>query len=65
MRARMTGGMWVKLVDPVELSSSMRALLDETPMDEQEWLEMVDAARRTTRPAIPARHDQQDYLFAI
>ncbi|PZT91746.1 MAG: hypothetical protein DI637_01765 [Citromicrobium sp.] len=65
MRARMTGGMWVKLVDPVELSSSMRALLDETPLDEQEWLEMVDAARRTARPALPTRHDQQDYLFAI
>jgi hypothetical protein len=64
MRARLTGGLWVKLVDPVELTSVARAALEEGPADEDAWLEMVDYVRSDCRSASGTTLQQQS-LFVI
>lgn len=45
MRARLTGGFWVKLVDPVEVRSGDRAAIEQEPVDEEDWLELVHRVR--------------------
>jgi len=65
MRARLTGSLWVKLVDPIELSGAARAALDEEPADEMEWLGLVECVRSHGRPLAPARRSAQASLFAI
>lgn len=65
MRARLTGSMWVKLVDPIELSGSARRALEEEPMDEVGWLDLVECVRSDYRPTVPAQHAARASLFAI
>ena len=65
MRARLTGGLWVKLVDPVELSSAARAALEEEPEDEAAWLELVEYVRSRARPASTVGFSAQSSMFAI
>lgn len=63
MRARLTGGFWVKLIDPVEVSASIRAELDGGVDDEETWLDIVEAIR--VSEARPAMMRSQPSLFAI
>ena len=65
MRARLTGGLWVKLIDPVEVMGAARAALDEEPVDENAWLELVCYVQSHSRPVALARHSKQASLFAI
>lgn len=65
MRARLTGGFWVKLVDPVELTNAAREALDEELADEDAWLELVRYVRSHGRPASSVRNCAQAPLFAI
>lgn len=64
MRARLTGGLWVKLVDPVEVTASARARLDRGVDSEGEWLELVNTLR-TSGCREPLRHPTQVSLFAV
>jgi hypothetical protein len=64
MRAQLTGGFWVKLVDGVELSGTARKMLDEEPADEAAWLDLVHHIRSQGRPLTIARA-VQPALFAI
>jgi hypothetical protein len=63
MRARLTGGLWVKLVDPVALTNEARAVLDAEFSDELAWLDAVRFVRRRDMPMSPAA--AQPALFAI
>jgi len=65
MRARLTGGLWVKLVDPVELTGGARAALEGVPADEDAWLALVSHVRSHGQPTAQARHTTQPSLFAI
>jgi limonene-1,2-epoxide hydrolase len=65
MRARLTGGLWVKLVDPVEVAGSIRTALEGVPKDEDAWLELVGYVRSHGRPVSEVRQPAQASLFAI
>ncbi|WP_341992294.1 hypothetical protein [Azorhizobium sp. AG788] len=45
MRARLTDGYWVKLIDPVELIEPARAALEEEMQAEADWLDVVSYVR--------------------
>lgn len=64
MRARLTDGFWVKLIDPIELDDTDRDALEADPVDEVEWLTLVARIRSKVR-----RHEGgsslQPILFAI
>lgn len=65
MRASLTGAMWAKLIDPVDVPSSLRRALDETPEDEHSWLELVKEIRE---PKLVHKNDHegsQRLLFAL
>lgn len=64
MRAQLTGGLWVKLVDAVELTAAARAALDEEPANEAHWLDLVAYARSQGRP-VPTKQVAQPSLFSI
>jgi hypothetical protein len=64
MRARLTGALWAKLVDPVEVTGAARASLQQEPIDEEGWLDLVGRVRSYGRPAL-VTHSQQPALFAI
>jgi hypothetical protein len=64
MRARLTGGFWVKLIDPIELPESARAALDHEPTDELAWLDLVNHVRSQGRPAA-IRRAEQPFLFSV
>ncbi len=64
MRARLTDGFWVKLIDPIELTGAVQAALDEKPADEHAWLDLVDYVRSHGRP-VPATRTTQPSLFSI
>ncbi|MEG3177112.1 hypothetical protein U1872_12795 [Sphingomonas sp. RB3P16] len=65
MRARLTGSLWVKLIDPIELSGPARIALEEEPADEAAWLDLVDGARSHGRPVAPYSPAHQASLFAV
>lgn len=64
MRAQLTGGFWVKLMNPVEVTEAGRAALDEEPTDEDSWLDLVGYVRANCRAA-SARNTAEPTLFAI
>jgi hypothetical protein len=64
MRARLTGGFWVKLVDPVELTSAAKVALEEEPSDDEAWLELVGYVRSHCGAA-HTKSSIQPSLFAI
>lgn len=65
MRARLTGGLWVKLIDPVEVTGAARTALEGVPADEDAWLELVGYVRSQGRSATQAEPSAQASLFAI
>lgn len=65
MRAELTGSMWVKLIDPVEVSGAARAALMEDLDDERDWLALVARVRAGCRVESTSRHHVQPLLFAI
>jgi hypothetical protein len=65
MRARLTGGLWVKLIDPVDVTGTGRTALEDVPADEGAWLELVDYVRSKGRPATRLKQSTQASLFAI
>lgn len=65
MRAELTGAMWTKLVDPVEVPTGLRQAIDDAPADEAAWLELVRQIRRPRRPAPPPSEGDQRLLFAL
>lgn len=50
MRARLTGGLWVKLVDPIILNTEARRALDEPPDREAAWRSFVAFIRSNGQP---------------
>lgn len=64
MRARLTDGFWVKLVDPIELDDSDRDALEVEPEDEGEWLALVARMRSKVRPP-EVKGTLQSALFSI
>lgn len=65
MRARLTGGLWVRLVDPVPVPTGVRALLDEVPGNVRDWRDLVSSVRsggvgHPVRPVVA-----QESLFAL
>lgn len=64
MRARLTDDLWVKLVDPIEVTASARAKLDRGVEDEGEWLDFVDMVRKPGR-RVAAPTSTQLPLFAV
>lgn len=65
MRARLTGALWVKLVEPVELSSASREWLAAEPFDEDDWVGIVDTVRRAGRHRLDVRSKVEPSLFAV
>lgn len=65
MRAKLTGGLWVKLVDPVALTHEVRAALAIDHADEGAWLDVVRLARSDDRPVEGAARASQPALFSI
>ncbi len=64
MRAQLTAGFWVKLIDPVELVDAARVALDEEQVDERSWLDLVAYIRSRGQPA-QAQRTKQPSLFSI
>jgi hypothetical protein len=64
MRARMTHGYWVKLVDPVEVSEAGRMVIEEGPDNEGAWLEFAAYVRSSCRSAL-TNMTAQPSLFTI
>jgi hypothetical protein len=65
MRARLTGGLWVKLIDPAEVTGIARTALEGVPADEDAWLELVGSVRSHSRLAVQVRQSAQESLFAV
>lgn len=65
MRARLTGAMWVKLVDPIEVDGDTRLTLPREPEDEESWLAFVARVRCLTRPSTPTHHIVRQQSFAV
>jgi limonene-1,2-epoxide hydrolase len=65
MSARLVGGMWVKLIDPVEVTGTALAGLDDDVADEESWLELVTRVRSSARSAALPGSSAQHYLFAV
>lgn len=63
MRAHLTDSLWVKLVNPIELSCAARVALEEEPADEAAWLDLVEFVRSQERAAV--QHTVQSSLFMI
>lgn len=64
MRARLTGGLWVKLVEPVEISEATRLRLEEEPADEKSWLDLVTYIRSRGKPRA-TKSPSQPSLFLV
>ncbi len=64
MRARLTGGLWVKLVEPTEVAGPAMAEIEQEPADEKAWLELVRRVRSDIHTAAPERQCQAT-LFPI
>ena len=65
MRARLTGGLWVKLIDPVEVTGAARTAIESVPADEDAWLELVGYVRSHGGPASQVKQSAQASLFFI
>jgi limonene-1,2-epoxide hydrolase len=65
MRARLTGGLWVKLIDPVEVTGAARTTLESVPAHEDAWLELVGYIRSLDRLGIKVDQSPKGFLFAI
>jgi hypothetical protein len=65
MRARLTGGLWVKLINPVEISAAARDALDQDINEEAAWIELLSRIRTSSRSVSKERHTAQASLFAI
>ena len=64
MRARLTDGFWVKLVDAIDLDDADRVALEADPVDEDEWLALVDRIRSKGRRAT-TKQTSQPTLFSV
>jgi hypothetical protein len=64
MRARLTGGFWVKLVDPIEVAGPAMAAIEQDPADEEAWLKLVHEVR-ADKNAVAPRVSCQATLFPI
>lgn len=65
MRARLTGGLWVKLVDPVEITSPLRKAVDVVPSSIEEWVKLARTFRRSPALAGGRKDAIQETLFAL
>jgi hypothetical protein len=65
MRAKLTGGLWVKLIDPVELTGNARAAMNHVPVDEAAWLDLVDCLRFQGEPTAQTTSPEEPHLFSI
>ena len=63
MRARLTDGFWVKLIDPIDLDDTDREALEADPVDEDEWLALVTGIR--SKGGRAARSSSQPTLFSV
>lgn len=64
MRARLTDGFWVKLIDQIELDDTDRDALEADPADEEEWLTLVARIRSQNRCS-KINGSSQSTLFSI
>lgn len=64
MRARLTDGFWVKLVDPIELDDADRDALEAESENEDEWLALVARIRSKVRPS-EVKASLQPAMFSI
>ena len=64
MRARMSHGYWVKLVDPVEISEAGRKTIEMEPDNDETWLELVKYVR-SDRRSVPVAAAKQQSVFSL
>ena len=65
MKASLTGGLWVKLIDSVVLGKEMQQAIGSDPGDERDWLRTVRLVRSTQQSDRPLTAAYQPNLFSV
>lgn len=66
MKAHLVDGFWVKLTDPVEVTTGLRQAIDEADAtDVSAWLELATAVRSPPRNSVFISKPAQEFLFTL